>query len=439
VTDARSFAALGLCALLGCSAPADPPGASNSSVGNGGAAGNVAGSGGSLSVGGASGASSTGGGGSAAGGAAGAQNTGGAAGAAAGSGGASHTPTGCDGLPAVGTWEETTPAELTAEFPSSEFGLIALAADPSNPATVFFGSQHLGIWKSTDCGASFIHVNTGENGAALDGGFQWTLSVDPVDSQVLYANSGYSGGGSGAWKSTNGGVDWQSFWPPADGQLADVVDYNFVHKVRLDPADHQHLLVSFHAACKAPHTSACIAETTDAGVTWNLVDGEAGWSGGEDQTVWFLGDSKSWLYGSQSNGLWRTSDGGDSWTSINASFGGHNGGQLYRANDGAFYLSAPAGIIRSPDGVTWSLQSGSGSGMIGITGDGTTLYASHGPYKQDPPFMPYYSSAESDGQNWVPFTSPLMGTGAYEMAYDPDHHLLYSSNGTAGFWRLRTQ
>ena len=50
-------------------------------------------------------------------------------------------------------------------------------------------------------------------GSALDKGRQWTMAIDPVNSSVLYANSGY--GPAGLYKSTNGGVDWTQILPPS--------------------------------------------------------------------------------------------------------------------------------------------------------------------------------------------------------------------------------
>jgi len=448
-TIASWHGALAVLSAVGCGASDAPVAETPSeSAGSGGMEPIVGGNGGNAgpsSEGGASGEgsiSSSGAAGTSAGhggatGGAGARGTGGAAGSSnEAEGGAPHVVGACDALPAKGTWQETTPAEVKAKFPKQQYGVIALAMNPKNPAVVYFGTHQIGIWKSTNCGSTWTHINTGENGAVLDGGFQWSVALDPVNPDVLYANSGYSSS-SGAWKSTNGGVDWKALWPPADPELAKVVQYNFVHKIRIDPYDHQHLLVSFHAACNAPYNSACIAESKDSGATWKIVNGSASWSGGEDQTVWFLYNSQTWLYASQSNGMWRTGDGGATWKMIDAAWGAHNGGQLYRAKNGVFYHADPAaGVLRSPDGITWSRTTGTGRGTIGLTGDGSHLYASHGPYAEDPAYLPYYSSSESDGQAWTRLTSPLLSTGGYELAYDPDHHLLYSTNATAGFWRV---
>jgi hypothetical protein len=347
----------------------------------------------------------------------------------------------CSGLAASGVWEDITPPSVKAQLPgpsNCQYGVQALAVDPVNTGVVYLGTCSMGVWKTTDCGATWSHVNTGTNAQAIDSGMHWSMAIDPVEPNVLYTNTGYGSVSNGAWKSTNGGADWEALWPPSDGTLAQVVQYDFVHKIRIDPYDHRHLLISFHATCAAPYSAACLAESHDAGSTWNIVNGDPSWVGSEDQTVWFLNDGSTWAYASQSNGMWLTMDHASTWRLVNASWGGHNGGQMYRTPAGAFYLAAPPGILRSVDGQSWTLDPNAGSLMIGMTGDGTTLYASRGPYAQTPAYQPYLTSSENDGTHWAQMPSPALSNGGYELGYDGDHHVLYSSNFTAGFWRVVT-
>jgi hypothetical protein len=346
----------------------------------------------------------------------------------------------CDGLGAAGKWENITPPvkPLPGQAPCPYGG--AFVMNPQNPAEVVVGSCNQGIWKSTDCGATWMHLNTGKNGDVLDGGRQWTFVIDPVDPRVLYTNSGYGNKANGAFKSINGGVDWEQMWPPADPALGKIVEYNFVGGVAMDPAHHTHLLITFHAKCAAPHTEACFGESTDAGATWHMIDGQAGWAGGEGQAVYFLENSKTWLWGSQSNGLWRTPDSGAHWAAVTDKMAqGHGAGQMYRSKTGVFYLPVLNGILRSADGVEWSIVPNSGNIMGGLTGNGTTMFASRG-FPWDPStnlYLPFWSSPEGDGQHWTQLDSPRLSNGG-SMQYDDTHHLLYSSNLGAGFWRVVT-
>lgn len=112
---------------------------------------------------------------------------------------------------------------------------------------------------------------------------------------------------------------------------------------------------------------------------------------------------------------------------------------MYRSKTGVFYLPVLNGILRSPDGITWDIVPNSGSIMNGLTGDGTRMWASRG-FPWDPStnlYLPFWSSPESDGLTWTQMDSPQLSNGG-ELKYDTDHHLLYSSNLGAGFWRVVT-
>jgi hypothetical protein len=359
-----------------------------------------------------------------------------ASGSSSDEGGPTITP--CDGLPGVGVWEEITPPvqPLPDQEPCPYGG--AFAMNPQDPAMLWVGSCNQGIWKTSDCGATWEHINTGENGSVLDAGRQWTFAIDPSDPNVLYTNSGYGSFSNGAFKSIDGGVNWTQLWPPADPSLQGIVAYDFVASIVLDPEDPEHMLLSFHATCAPPHPQACFGESDDGGETWRLVDGEPGWAGGEGQFVYFLDARDTWLWGSQSNGLWRTENAGESWVAVTDDMAqGHASGQMYRASDGTFYLPALQGILRSPDGVTWTIVPDSGSVMHGLTGSGTTMWASRG-FPWDPSddlYLPFWTASEADGLTWSQFDSPMLSNGG-QLAYDEVHHLLYSSNLGAGMWRV---
>jgi hypothetical protein len=346
----------------------------------------------------------------------------------------------------VGEWDDITPPGLEAKFVQSNnaYGIFSVVTDPTHSGVIYCGTENLGIWKSTDCGASWTHINTGSNGAAIDGGSNWIVVVDPIDPNVVYTNAGYGSVTNGAYKSTNGGVDWDPIWPPSDMTMANVVQYNFVFRIVMDPSNNRHLLLSFHAGCNAPnYTGQCIAETMDAGTTWRIVNGDPSWTGGEGQSVWFLKNSSDWLWGSESNGLWRTTDSGATWTLIDNMVFVHAGGQMYQAANGVFYLASAYGVVSSPDAVSWSFIPNSPTRIYGLVGDGTTLYASAfspvGYSATASLYEPYWTAPEAAGQPWAQMSSPMLQNGADIMAYDGDHNILYSANQGAGLWRTRTK
>jgi hypothetical protein len=93
---------------------------------------------------------------------------------------------------------------------------------------------------------------------------------------------------------------------------------------------------------------------------------------------------------------------------------------------------AEGSVITSMDLVNWTLIPNSPRSSV-VTGDGETMFSSVTDLN---PSTPYYTS--SDGVIWAAYPSSKLGKGSWTMKYDLDHHLLYSSNGTAGFWRVRT-
>jgi hypothetical protein len=299
------------------------------------------------------------------------------------------------------------------------------------------GTRWQGVWKTTDCGATWTKT-AGRNSHDVNGGMNWTMAVDPQNPQIVYTNSGY--GTNSLYKSVNGGVDWDVIWPPSDRKLSSAFTYNFANVVALDPGDPAHILLTFHEPCLAPHPATCIAETFNKGATWRLIDGRREWNGSEGQVIFFLNDSKTWLWGSASNGFWRSADSGASWQAIPGMTTSHlQGSQVVRTKTGAFYVNGADGIWTSPDGLatSWKLIPNTGPITGGLVTSGTTMFESTC-YMEGicrPAEIRFLSSPESEGHIWTRMPSPPMGQGG-TMAYDLGHNLLYASGLQAGLWRV---
>ena len=378
----------------------------------------------------------------------GATSSAGSTSAASGAGGGATKPpakvSDCTGLAAPGVFEEITPAEvkttLGQKTPDGQTkgGPFAMAVDPLNQGTVYSGTLLQGVWKSTDCGANWTKIATGTHGDDVNRGMNWTFEIDPVNPDTVYTNSGY--GSNGLFKSTDGGVNWTDIWSAqSQPELGKAFQYNFANVVALDPENPKHILLTFHEGCLAPHTSTCIVESQDAGASWQIHDGRPGWNGGEGQVIFFLDSPTTWLWGSQTNGFWRTPDSGKTWEEVPKMATSHlQGTRMLRAKDGAFYVPAGDGIWRSPDGKadTWELIPDTGPIVGSVVSDGTTMYASTcyaGNFCDQPRYL---TSPEADGKTWRAMTTvPKMSQGG-NLGYDAGHKLLFSSNLVAGLWRV---
>ncbi len=333
----------------------------------------------------------------------------------------------------IGVWENITPSQvdLTA---GDWFGMQAMVVDPTTTSTLYVGRAMEGVYKSLDCGTTWFKVSTGRNSGVMATGRTWSMVIDPSNPQVLYAPQGY--GQSGVFKTTNGGVDWDQI---LTSNITSVAPYGgFVGGIAMNPGRPSHLLVSWHAECSAPYTKACYAETQDSGASWTMRNGDPSWAGGEG-TRFDIVDANTWLFNSESNGMWVSLNQGTSWTKINGVGGAHAGGQIYRAIDGKLYMGSAGGVIVSADNArTWSVMPNSGALVFGVIGDGTTLYTSaYFPYNPPgvAPWRPYAATSETTPGTWRTLVSPLMKNGG-PMAYDPVHRIIYSTNLNAGIWRM---
>lgn len=335
-----------------------------------------------------------------------------------------NTPSDCTALDAVTGWERVTPATLTTS--------TSLTVDPFDPATVWLAGNG-GLFKSTNCGATFEHVNSGRNAEIIDSSTLWSMAIDPVDQGTMYLVGAY--GGLGLWKSTDGGVNFDQLFGP-ESEWAMTAEQNFVNNVSMDPNDHLHLIVTQHGACKG-YANACMAETTDGGKSWRLFDGPKGWAeGGGAQIV----NTKTWIWGGAQNafGLYVTTDAGATWNQALAGGQGDANGEfttrpLTPAADGALYISAMQGVLRSTDGVAWS-NVGMGR-LVGIAFSAKSIFAAD---QWSPNFV---KASFDDPKTWTKLDAPAIadGSGCPYLDYDPAHKVLYASCFKEGTWRIVTE
>jgi hypothetical protein len=350
----------------------------------------------------------------------------------------------CSALPAAGVWENISPVISPPGTTNGDNWALAVVVDPYDPATVWAGMGNAGIFKSTNCGSTFTHVNTGSGGSNLDTGLPVSIQVDYLNRGVMYSSA--FDGAQGLWKSTNSGVDWVQLFGP-DSELDKVVVPPNVGSVAMDPKDPAHLVVSVHTACAAPYGFVCEAESTDAGATWKITTVQIptdNWAPGAGA---FILGPKSWLFGSYSNGLWLTQDSGSTWKNVTpAGASGATAGKTiilpFRQNpvDNLYYLPAEEGILQSTssDGLTWSLIPNSGGRSVGLVFGSTNMYSS------DQWSATYHTASLSAPTVWTTFAPPPAPAlpadqGAPYLAYDSTHHILYSSNFQGGLWRTVAQ
>jgi len=335
-------------------------------------------------------------------------------------------PLACANLAAAGVWEKITPPQVP--IGAGGVGVPNVVVNPLAPGELYICTDHKGIFKSSDCGASWTKIDTGRNAAALDSGTAWLFVIDPVTPNVIYADS-FQGSNNNLFKTTNGGVDWDPLWKPGEAAMKAA---GYPELLAIDPTNHLHLVANFHQNCNAPYSPVCFGETTDGGETWRIVNGPPALKGWAEDASPIVIDANTFLLGAIFTPLYLTRDDGATWTQVSGS-----GGLRMVHDNGWYYDGAAFSIQRSKDLSSWtSLDKTPGLVGFGFVSDGQTLFASSR-YKVN-----YVRSAVADGATWTAFAgpSPLVSQddGSYSLAIDTSHHILYSANQGSGLFRMYT-
>ncbi len=127
------------------------------------------------------------------------------------------------------------------------------------PGTFYFGAPLGGIWKTTSAGVTWFPIFDQETSVDSIGAIQ----VAPSNAEIVYAGAGDPIGGSlgnGMWKSSDAGKTWQHIG------LEDTVK---ITNILVDPTDANLVVVS--ALGDATHHSGGVYRSADGGQSWTSV------------------------------------------------------------------------------------------------------------------------------------------------------------------------
>ncbi len=349
-----------------------------------------------------------------------------------------------------GTWTNVTPAQIDldgASFNHDNYGIQDVLADPARPSDLYAFTCYQGVWKSTDFGLSWGKINTGTNGSALDGGKLWTAAIDPNATRdpttppTLWTATGDAA--AGVWKSADGGVSWTSHAvnnTTASAASGNAYFANDVYALDVDPYDGQHLVAGFHGY---PGISASV----DGGDHWSTITVPAGIGSSLYpffvQTGVAVTTRSTWLaqaqWDSNTAGVWRTDDGGSTWTHVApANEHQHGSTQIYQSGGGVIYLPSvnPNGVFRSADyGQTWNSVSTVLANAV--FGTPNRIYANNSFASAGGSPVNLFSAPPS-GTAWSAMTPvPTMSNGSKRAAitHDGTTYIIVSGNWLAGIWR----
>ncbi|MCL4543779.1 MAG: glycosyl hydrolase [Chloroflexi bacterium] len=200
--------------------------------------------------------------------------------------------------------------------------VVAVAGDPVDPLTFYFGAVAGGVWKTADGGISWHCVSDGYFTTAAVG----AVVVAPSDPNVVYAGTGEAtirsnvSHGDGIYRSTDGGKTWTN---------AGLSDTRHIGKVKVHPSDPDTVFVAALGHAYGPNSERGIFRTTDGGKSWQRVLYRNDHTGGIDVSIdptnpriiyaalWEAQRSPHQLIsGGPGSGIFRSTNGGDTWTEL---------------------------------------------------------------------------------------------------------------------------
>ncbi len=250
---------------------------------------------------------------------------------------------------------------------------VAVAGDPRSRAVFYFGAVAGGIWKTEDAGTTWRNVSDGFLATSSVG----SLAVSESDPSVIYAGMGEStirldvSHGDGVYRSGDGGQTWTH---------RGLSDTRHIGEIRIHPKNPDHVYVAALGHAFGPNQERGVFRSIDGGESWDKVLYVSDRAGAVDLT--FDPRSPEVLYattwqtyrnfwelssGGPDSGIWKSTDGGDTWTDITRHPGLPQSGIIGKVGVAASPIKAgrvwaliessdAGGLYRSDDfGETWQL------------------------------------------------------------------------------------
>ena len=205
--------------------------------------------------------------------------------------------------------------------------VVAVVGDPIDPMVFYFGACAGGVWKTTDGGTYWENVSDGFFNTAAVG----AIAVAESDSNVIYAGTGEScirgnvSHGDGVYRSTDGGKTWAHLG---------LEDTRHIGRIRVHPQNADTVYVAALGHAFGPNRQRGVFRSYDGGKSWDRVLFRSENAGAIDlsmdpnnprilyaaiwearRTPWSL------TSGGPDSSLYKSTDGGDTWTELTHSPG----------------------------------------------------------------------------------------------------------------------
>ena len=313
--------------------------------------------------------------------------------------------------------------------------VLAVAGVPGEREHFYFGSVNGGVWETTDAGRTWRPIFDAQPIGSVG-----AIALAPSNPRVLYVGTGEAdmrsdiAQGNGAYKSTDGGRTWSHIG---------LADTQQIGRIVVDPRDPDRVFLAALGHPYGPNAERGVFRSTDGGKSWHKVlfkDADTGaidiaFRPGDPSVMYaalWQTRRPPWSVYPPSNGpgggLYKSTDGGSTWTQITGggfpTRTGNIGLAVAPSRPDRVYAMVDApegGLYRSEDaGATWTRASGDRRiwgrgwyfGNVAVEPrDPDTVYALN---------TALYRSRDA-GKTFVPIKGAPGGDDYQDLWIDPEH------------------
>ena len=214
--------------------------------------------------------------------------------------------------PGIAQWENIGPTNIGGRITS-------LVCDPAKPDSLWAGGAGGGVWQSTDAGRTWKGL--WHHQSVLNVG---SLAIHPTNPKILYCGTGEANlsadsyAGVGIYRTTNGGKTWRLF---ASSKKTGIPSR--IGVIAIDPRDPHHIRIGGIGFGRVSPDEAGFGgmyTSRDSGKTWTretFISAQNYWC----HSIVFHPTQPQRIFATftaqgTSNGCWRTTDGGATWTQL---------------------------------------------------------------------------------------------------------------------------
>ena len=330
---------------------------------------------------------------------------------------------------------------------------------PDDPATWYVAVGSGGVWKTENAGTTWTSLFDGQGSYSIG-----SLGADPSAPNRIWVGTGenhggrHNGFGDGIYKSDDGGATWEKKGLDASEHISKII----VH-----PDDSNTVWVASQGPLWAPGGERGVYKTTDGGDSWTNVLSAGAYTGATDLIIAPRNPDRlyaamwqhhrtvaAYVGGGPESGLWKSDDGGDTWTELTTGLPDGNMGKIGLAispmDPDVLYAAIEldlreGGVWKSTDrGASWEKKSDMVSGGTGPHYY-QELYAS--PHHFDRIYLVSNTSQISydGGATWTGLNNEYKHVDDHAIAFRPDDpdYIMYGSDGGlyesydhTGTWRF---